>query len=169
MTDNRRSLAAGLLLILIGAAFLFAQLAPQYFEWFDIENAWPLIIVAFGGLMLLIGILTGTPALAVPACIIGGIGGLLYWQNATGNWETWAYAWTLIPGFVGIGIILSGLLSGQVNQGLREGGRTLIVSAVMFAIFGSFLGGGDVFKWMFPIVAILGGVVLLVQNVLKRS
>jgi hypothetical protein len=169
MTDNRRSLTVGLVLILVGAAFLFAQLAPQYFEWVNWEDAWPLFIVAFGGLFLLLGILTGAPALAVPACIIGGIGGLLYWQNATGNWETWAYAWTLIPGFVGVGIILSGLLSGQLSQGLREGGRTLLVSAILFAIFGSFLGGGDLFQWVLPVVAIAGGVLLLVQNLFQRS
>ena len=92
MTDNRRSLTTGLVLILVGAAFLFAQLAPQYFEWVNMEDAWPLFILGFALLLLLIGLLTGTPAMAVPASIIGGIGGLLYWQNATGNWETWAYA-----------------------------------------------------------------------------
>ena len=169
MTDNRRSLTAGLVLILVGAAFLFAQVAPQYFEWLNFEESWPLFIVAFGALFLLIGILTGTPALAVPACIIMGIGGLLYWQDATGNWESWAYAWTLIPGFVGVGIILSGLLSGQASQGLREGGRTIIVSAVMFAIFGSFLGGGAISDWVLPVVAIVGGVLLLAQNLFRRS
>jgi hypothetical protein len=153
----------------VGAAFLFAQLAPQYFEWVNMEDAWPLFILGFALLLLLIGLLTGTPAMAVPASIIGGIGGLLYWQNATGNWETWAYAWTLIPGFVGVGIILSGLLSGQVNQGLREGGRTILISAILFAVFGSFLGGGDIFQWVLPVVAILGGVLLLVQNLFKRN
>lgn len=169
MTDNRRSLATGLILILVGAAFLVAQVAPQYFEWFDTEDAWPLLIVAFGVLFLLMGILTGTPALAVPASIIGGIGGLLYWQNATGNWETWAYAWTLIPGFVGVGIILSGVLSGQTSHALREGGRTILVSAILFAIFGSFLGGGEMFEWVFPVAAILGGLLLLFQNLFRRS
>lgn len=169
MTNNRRSLTTGLVLILVGAAFLFAQLAPEYFEWVNFEDAWPLFIVAFGGLLLLIGILTGAPAMAVPACIISGIGGLLFWQEATGNWESWAYAWTLIPGFVGVGVILSGLLGGQASQGLREGSRTIIVSAVLFAIFGSFLGGGDIFKWLLPVVAILGGVLLLAQNLFQRS
>jgi hypothetical protein len=169
MTDNRRSLATGLILILLGAAFLSAQVAPQLFEWFDVENAWPLIIVAFAVFLLLIGILTGTPGMAVPACIIGGLGGLFYWQHLTGNWESWAYTWTLIPGFVGVGIILSGLLSGQVSQGLREGGRTIIVSAVLFAVFGSLLGGGDLFKWVFPVVAIAGGLLLLIQNIFQRN
>lgn len=169
MTDNRKSLATGLVLILVGAAFLLAQVAPQYFEWLDMENAWPLLIVAVGVVLLLIGLLAGTPGMAIPACIVGGIGGLLYWQNATGNWETWAYAWTLIPGFVGVGIILNGLLSGQVSQGLREGGRTIIVSAFLFAIFGSFLGGGDIFKWVFPVAAILGGALLLIQNLFQRN
>jgi hypothetical protein len=43
--------------------------------------------------------------MAVAACIIGGIGGILYWQSYTGDWASWAYVWTLIPGFSGIGII----------------------------------------------------------------
>lgn len=169
MSENRSSLAAGLVLILVGVAFLIAQFVPQYFDWINWEDAWPLFIVAFGVFLLLIGILTGTPGLAVPACIFVGIGGLLFWQNATGNWESWAYAWTLIPGFVGVGVILSGLLSGQASHGFREGGRTIIVSAVLFAVFGSFLGGGRIFEWVFPVIAIGGGVILLLQNLLARK
>jgi hypothetical protein len=110
--DRRRrsSLAAGLVLILLGAWFLVAQWVPGLQTWFS----WPLTIVGVGVLLLIIGLLTRVPAMAVPACIVGGIGGLLYWQNATGNWESWAYAWTLIPGFVGVGIVLSGLLGGEI-------------------------------------------------------
>ena len=42
-------------------------------------------------------LLTGQPGMLVPACIVGGIGGMLYWQNLTGDWASWSYSWSLIP------------------------------------------------------------------------
>ena len=127
--DRRRrsSLAAGLVLILLGAWFLAIQWVPGLQAWFS----WPLIIVGGGVLLLMIGLLTRVPAMAVPACIVGGIGGLLYWQNATGNWESWAYAWALIPGFVGVGIVLSGLFGGETRQAVRGGSWLILISLVL--------------------------------------
>ena len=101
-SQRRSSLVGGLVLVLLGALFLAVQWLPGLQLWFS----WPLIIIGIGVLLLIVGLLTGVPAMAIPACIVGGIGGLLYWQNATGNWESWAYAWTLIPGFVGVGMVL---------------------------------------------------------------
>jgi len=123
-------------MILLGAWFLAGQLVPGLQAWF----AWPLTIVGVGVLLLIIGLLTGVPGLAVPACIVGGIGGLLYWQDATGNWESWAYAWALIPGFVGVGGVLAGLLGGEGRQAVRGGGTLILISLILFAIFGSFFG-----------------------------
>ena len=101
--------------------------------------------------------------MAVPACIVGGVGGLLYWQNLSGQWETWSYAWTLIPGFVGVGVILSGILSGQTAQSLRDGGRTIMVSLVLFVVFGSLLGG-NLTGIVWPSLLIGAGILLLVGN-----
>ena len=112
---------------------------------------------------LIAAMLTGIPGLAVPAAIIGGIGGLLYWQNQTGNWESWAYAWTLIPGFVGVGIIVSGLLGKQPGKALREGLNVIVVSLILFALFGSFLGGRNIFGPYWPVLLILLGLWLLVR------
>jgi hypothetical protein len=166
-TKKRSNLAAGLLLILLGAAFLMAQLYPTLFEWLDPSRNWPLIVIGVGLLMLVIGLLTGVPAMAVPACIIGGIGGLLYWQNFTGNWGSWSYVWTLIPGFVGVGIIISGLLSGQGRKALREGSGTILVSVVLFAIFGFLMGGTDFSGLAWPILLIGVGVIVLVRSLFR--
>lgn len=133
---RRASLAAGLVWILLGALFLVAQWVPGLRPWFS----WPVIVVGLGVLLLVIGLLVGVPGLAVPACIVGGIGGLLYWQEATGNWESWAYAWTLIPGFGGAGIVLSGLLGGRPRRSVRGGGWLILISLVLFLIVGSFCG-----------------------------
>jgi hypothetical protein len=108
MNDRRRSqLAGGLVMVLLGAALLAVQLVPSLKHWIetsiDWSNSWALVVVGVGVFLLILGLLLGAPGMAVPACIVGGIGGLLYWQNATGRWETWAYAWALIPGLAGVG------------------------------------------------------------------
>jgi len=105
--------------------------------------------------------------MAVPACIVGGIGCLLYWQNATGNWESWAYAWTLIPGFLGVGILLAGLLEGRLRQSLDSGIFFIVISLVMFAIFGSFLGGLQIFGLYWPVLLILFGLWMLVRTLFR--
>lgn len=163
---NRTNLAAGLLLILVGGVFLAAQIAPGLFTWFQPELNWPLFVVGAGFVLLVIGLLANEPGMAVPACIVGGVGGLLYWQNLTKRWETWSYAWALIPGFVGVGVILSGILSGQTAQSFREGGRAILVSLVLFVVFGTIMGGQFTgFVW--PSILIAAGVILLIGNLLR--
>jgi hypothetical protein len=167
--SRRGNIIVGALLILLGGWFLASQFYPQLNEWVQIEFTWPLIIIGVGAFLLLLGLLTGTPGMAVPAVIVGGIGGLLYWQNTTGNWESWIYAWTLIPGFVGLGILLAGLLEGKLRQSLNSGLFLVILSLVLFAIFGSFLGGVDVLGPYWPVLLILLGAWLLVRGLLRRS
>ncbi len=165
MDHKRRSgLAAGLVLILLGALFLLVQFVPEL----QLMISWPLIIVGVAVFLLVIGLLTGEPGMAVPACVVGGIGGLLYWQNATGNWESWAYAWTLIPGFVGVGIILSGLFGGERRQAVRGGGWLILISLVLFAAFGSFFGALGLVGSYWPVLLIVLGLLILVRPWLRR-
>ena len=164
MEQNRRgSLVIGLILILLGGLFLLGQLLPDLQSWVNLEFSWPWIIIGVGLLFLLAGLIAGVPDLAVPAAIIGGIGGLLYWQNQTGNWGSWAYAWTLIPGFVGVGIILAGLLGKRPGKAFQEGLNVIIVSLVLFAIFSSFLGGRNIFGPYWPVLLIVLGLWLLIR------
>ena len=162
--SQRSNLASGLALILIGAVFLVVQFVPGLHIWVS----WPLIIVGVGVLLLVIGLLTGVPGMAVPACVVGGIGGLLYWQNATGNWESWAYAWALIPGFAGVGGILSGLLGGDLRRSLVPGGWLILISLILFAIFGSFFGAIGVLGTYWPVLIIALGVLSLIRPLLSR-
>ncbi len=163
---NRTNLAAGMLLILVGGIFLAFQVAPGLVGWLRPELNWPLFVIGAGFVLLVIGLLTDEPGMAVPASIVGGVGALLYWQNLTGRWETWSYAWTLIPGFVGLGVILSGILSGRTAQSLRDGGRTILVSLVLFVVFGSLLGG-NLTGIVWPALLIAAGVILLLGNILR--
>ncbi len=168
--DRRRSnnIVLGVLLVLLGGWFLASQFYPQLTAWVNLNLSWPLIIVAVGVFLFLMGLLVGAPGMAIPACIVGGIGCLLYWQNATGNWQSWAYAWTLIPGFLGAGILLSGLLEGRFRQSLDGGLFFIVISLVMFAVFGSFLGGLQIFGPYWPVLLIILGFWMLARVFMRR-
>ncbi len=135
----RTQLALGLFLILV-AAFLAALRFYPPLRALIPPFAWPMWVVIAGGIILLIGLLVGAPGMAVPACIVAGIGGILYYQNATGDWESWAYIWTLIPGFVGVGTILAGILGQDFRQSVRHGLNLVLVSAILFLVFASVFG-----------------------------
>ena len=166
---NRFSALVGLILVVIGAWFLAVQLVPDLDRWWQEMFSWPWLVIGVGVLLLIIGLLGGAPGMAVPAAIIGGIGGLLYWQYSTGNWESWVYAWTLIPGFVGVGVILAGLLEGTWRPAVRGGGTLIVISIVLFAIFGSFLGGPISLGIYWPVVLIVLGVWFLLGPALRGA
>ncbi len=166
---TRSNLTGGVLLILLGLFFLAYQIMPGWMAWLRMEVGWPLIVVGVGAFLLIFGLLVGAPGMAVPACVVAGIGGILYWQNATNDYSSWAYAWALIPGFVGVGTILSGLLgAGRLRDSLEGGSWLILISLVMFAIFGSFLGGLNLFGAYWPVLLIALGLIVLVRGFFRR-
>lgn len=168
MDRGRRSaLAGGIALILGGVLFLIIQIVPGWENWLE----WPMFIIGVGVLLLVIGLVTGATGMTIPACVVGGIGGILYYQNATGDWTSWAFAWSLIPGFVGVGIILSGLFEGNLRRQLREGGQLILISLIMFTIAGSLsgaLGLSGLGKY-WPVLLIALGVLILVGRLFPRQ
>ncbi len=170
-TNRRRNITSGILLILIGLTFLAFQVFPGLRIWADREFTWPMtiIFVAFG--LLVLGALTGTADLLAPASIVGGIGGILYLQNARVlTWESWAYLWTLIPGFAGIGVFLAGLVKWRRKE-IIDGLQTVLVSGVLFLVFGSLMGemfGHFPFRDYLPVLLIALGLFLFVRALLDR-
>lgn len=166
MDSNRRSnIAVGLVLILIGVAFLATRLVPAL----AVAFTWPWIIIGVGAAFLVIGALTGVPDMAVPACIIAGIGGILLYQNSSGDWGSWTYMWALIPGFVGVGMLLAALMGSKGKHQVRDALRTMLTSAVMFLIFGSFFGA---FTWLgdyWPLLLVGAGVIVLLMGMFRKG
>ncbi len=170
MQNQRRTgLVGGVILLLLGGWLLAMQLFPSLARLIKIEFAWPLFVIAAALVILVIGLLTSTPGMAVPACVVGGIGCLLYYQNLSGNWSSWAYAWTLIPGFAGVGALLAGLLGDNPSRSYRDGLNLIVISAIMFLIFGSFLGGLNLLGQWWPLLLILLGVWLLIRPLFRRA
>ena len=162
---SRSAIVVGTILILLGVFFLVTRIVPGIISTFS----WPFVIIGVGVVFLVVALVTWTPGLAVPACIIGGIGGILYWQNLTGAWWTWSYAWALIPGFSGVGILVNGILEGKPLKGLFDGGWPILVSLLLFFLFGSFFGG---LPWLGPwwaVVLIAIGVLVVLRPLVHRG
>lgn len=169
MEGNRRgALVVGVLLILIGAWFLAIEMVPGWHDRVYGAYGWPLFVIGAGVVLLVIGILSGAYGMAIPAAIVSGVGGLLYWQNLTGRWGSWAYAWALIPAFVGVGIILAGLMQGRPHA-LWEGGWLILIGLVVFAVFGSALGGISVLGPYWPVLLIVWGVLVLGRALVRLA
>ena len=170
MKQNRSNLALGIILLVIGGWLLLTRQVPSIQEWLDANFAWPMYTIGAGLLVLLIGLVTGAPVMAVPASIIAGIGGILYYQNATDSFTSWSYMWTLIPGFVGVGSILAGLLGENTRRNIGHGLRLLVTSAVLFLIFATFFGGLSILgEYGLPVILILLGVYILARGFMRGN
>lgn len=162
---RRSGVVGGVILILLGLLFLASEIAPQYFQFWD----WPFIIIGLGVVFIIWAILSGTGGLAIPGAVIGGIGGILYYQSITGEWESWSYIWALIPGFVGIGIIISGIIDQTYKESFSSGLILLLISTILFFAFGSAFGMQPEITQYWPVLLIALGLISLVRAVFSGS
>jgi hypothetical protein len=133
--QNRTQLALGILLVLLGVWFIAVRQIPILKPFSNLNWDWPLYVIGAGVVLLLIGLVTAAPRIAIPAAIVAGIGGILYYQNMSRDWESWNFMWTLIPGFVGVGNILAGLFGDDTRHNLERGLNLIVISAVLFLVF----------------------------------
>jgi hypothetical protein len=169
MRQNRSNLFLGLLLIAIGAWLVATRQVPSL-QQFTENMTGATWTIAAGVLILVIGLITGAPGMAVPASIVAGIGGILYYQDQVGDYASWTYMWTLIPGFVGVGTILAGLLGENTSRNLGSGLRLLVFSAVLFLVFGTFFGDLEFLgEYGVAIILILLGLFVLARGFWRRG
>ncbi len=164
--DNQ-SLVIGLILVAVGLIFLAAQFIPGLGDWLHPAYSWPLIIIAVGVFLLLVAFFTSGRESAIPGCIITGIGIILYYQNATGDWNSWAYVWALIPALAGLGTLTAGLLRGNRAE-VHSGLGLILTGLVLFVVFGAFFGA---FGWLgpyWPLLLVGAGILLLATQYFRR-
>ncbi|HWQ45704.1 MAG TPA: hypothetical protein VN376_02490 [Longilinea sp.] len=169
MNSNQRfSLTIGIILILLGIFFVVIRFIPGLDT--SMNALWPFFIIGAGAVLLIIGASVGSPEMAIPAFIVAGIGGILYFQNSiTHDFSSWSYMWTLIPGFVGLGEITSYLMGSRNKNSLRSGLNTLTTSLIMFLVFGAFFGAFRVLGDYWPLVLVAAGLLLLFRSFFKPS
>lgn len=141
---NRTQLVLGLVLILVAGWLVLNQIQPEWTAWLHLDFEWPMWVMLSGAALLLIGLATGNSEMAIPACIVAGVGGILYYQNASGDWDSWSYMWALLPGLGGVGNLLSATIGGTLKQEGRHAINTIFISLIMFLIFAAIFGGLEI-------------------------
>jgi hypothetical protein len=172
---RRGSIAAGIFLVVLGVAFLVARVLHLEYG----LGTWPVWIVVPGIALFIGGLVVGGPGglgMTIPGAIVTTVGLILWIQDATGLWATWAYAWALVaPTSVGFAMLVYGLVHGD-RELRRNGLRTFLVGIALFAGFALFfegaigLSGGRIpaADILLPVVAIGIGVVFLALSVMRR-
>ena len=165
---DRSQLTLGVLLVLLGVWFFAARQVPSLRAWLEVQFEWPFYVIGAGALILVIGLITGAPAMSIPACIVAGIGGILYYQNRSGDWESWSFLWALIPGFVGVGTIVMGLLGEDTRRNLSHGVNLLVISAVLLLVFATLMRRLNVLGQFGPAaLLVLLGLYIIVRSLLR--
>jgi hypothetical protein len=177
-THHRRNpIVAGIVLIAIGAiAWAMNATGTDPSSWLG-GSGWTLFILIPGIVLFTGGLLAqDEPAvgLTIAGSIITTIAVMLFAMDRTGHYEAWAYAWTLIPGAAGIGVLLHGFQTDDQRK-IRAGSRLIAISLVMFALGAVFFEtifqtgtvpfGVDAF-W--PVVLVVVGVVVIALAFLRE-
>jgi hypothetical protein len=129
--------AMGVMLIAIGAiGYAVTQTGLDLDDWMG-GSGWTLLVLG-PGVLLLGGALLTERASALGFTIAGSIvitvGLLLLYMDRTGHWESWAYAWTIIPAAAGVALLAHGVRSGSSR--LVSGGARLIGIGVLMLVLG---------------------------------
>jgi hypothetical protein len=167
-------LAVGAILVIVGGILLAGQLLDVGLG----DLGWPLIIVAIGVALLLIGLLVVRESgMVVGGSVVTTVGLVLLYQDQTGHWESWAYAWALVgPAASGLGLAIWGLRSGDGGD-VRNGTWGFLGGLAFFAVGYLFFEGvigisGERLplpEWSLPALVIGIGVVILIRGMLQRG
>lgn len=168
---NLWGLLGGLLLIVMGLIFL----AGEFFSFNAWGYIWPFFIIGVGAAFFAAMFATGRDggAFAIPGSIILTTGLILFVQNLFNIWATWAYAWALIIAAVGVGLLIFGSRSG-IPTLQQAGGVVTGVGLFIFFVFGlvfeigaSLFGFESLAGFIFPVLLILVGLMILFGRVVQ--
>ncbi|MBZ0295701.1 MAG: hypothetical protein K8L99_24295 [Anaerolineae bacterium] len=164
--NNGQNMAAW---ILIGVGVLF--LVAQTLSFSILGTFWPLFVMLPGFVFLYAALRgdRGKAGLAVPGAMITGTGLILFYQNLTNHWESWAYIWALYPVFLGLALAFIGRRTHSEDT-FRTGNGFVkwgfIGFVALWALFEGFIFGGRsavITTWL-PLGLIALGIFLLFQR-----
>jgi hypothetical protein len=139
---------------------------------------WPFFIIIPGLVLVAMAFLPSPPqglGLAIAGSIVTTVGLILFYQQSTGYWESWAYAWALIPGASGLSMAIYGLVSRDgelVRNGLWIDGVAALLFLIGFSFFETMFETGrvpvDLGMW-WPAILIGVGLLITVSAVLRST
>ena len=165
----------GVLLVALGATTLIArELGFNLFEAIG-SWGWPFFVIVPGVVLLAASLVPAPPkglGFATAGAIVTMVGALLLYQSRADHFESWAYAWALVPLAAGVATALYGLLARERKM-VTTGTTMAAVAAGLFLVGAWFFEGvfagerrlTDIDAW-WPIgVIVLGGVIVLLAAV----
>jgi hypothetical protein len=160
---KRSNISLGIVLIIVGLLMLLGQ-------WINFANwGWPLFIIVPGLIQLVLAFTNKDSAgLAIPGSIVTTVGLILFVQNITGNYQSWAYAWGLIVAAVGFGRFMRGVLTNNTGE-KASGWRNLLLGLGFFVGFGAFFelfifSESRLARYLVPVGLVLVGAYLVFQR-----
>ena len=168
------SVALGAALVIVGIILFASQAAGIALG----DVGWPLWIIVGGGAILFVGLLVLTEApVVVGGTVVTTVGLVLLYQDTTGHWESWAYAWALVgPAATGLGTMLWGIRTAD-GGAVRNGTWGLLVGLALFVIGFLFFEGVigisgrrlPLPEWTLPAAIIVAGLAILVRGLFGRE
>ncbi len=169
----------GTVLVIVGVGwFVLRELRIDPFE--AISGAgWPYFVIIPGVALLLASLVPAAPrgvGFAIAGSIVTTVGTVLLYQQTTGHWTSWAYAWALVgPGAAGLGMLVYGLIFGQRDL-LAAGARLVAIAGAIFAVgywyFETVFSTGrapvELREW-WPVVVVGVGLTALLAGFLSRG
>jgi hypothetical protein len=165
--------ALGGLLLLAGIVVLLGQVLQP-----DLARVgWPFFVIVPGVALLGLGLATGGrlgEVLAMAGGVVTVDGLVLWFQEATGRFETWAYAWTLALVGAGGGRWLLGVVRSRRDLA-ASGGWLVLAGLAAFVVFAAFFEvvigiGGRRYepagRYALPALLIVAGLALLSRRLL---
>ncbi|HEY7736519.1 MAG TPA: hypothetical protein VH813_06970 [Candidatus Limnocylindrales bacterium] len=126
--------AIGVILIVVGVigyAIVQAGLDPG--DWLG-GSGWTLFVIGAGVALLGAALLTERASalgFTIAGAIVTTVGLLLLSMDRAGHWETWAYAWSLIPAAAGVALVAHGVRIGA-SPVMATGARLIGIGALLF-------------------------------------
>ncbi|MGH2352936.1 MAG: hypothetical protein ACRDJN_15105 [Chloroflexota bacterium] len=167
------ALAIGAILVVVGVLLFIGQLVDIGIE----DVGWPFLVIAVGAVLLALGLFVNREqGMVIGGTVVTVVGLVLWYQNSTDHWESWAYAWALVgPAASGLGLALWGLRTGDGGD-VRNGTWGLLGGLAIFIVGYLFFEGVigisgqrlPLPEWVLPAAVIVIGVVLLGRGLLQR-
>jgi hypothetical protein len=167
------AIGLGVALLMIGGLLFVGQLLDIGLE----DIGWPAIVIGIGVIILVLGLFVNREqGMVIGGTVVTTVGLVLLYQNATGRWETWAYAWALVgPAASGLGMVLWGIRTANPAE-IRNGTWALLTGLAIFVVGFLFFEGviglsGEPLglpEWLLPVVVIAIGVVILARGIFDR-
>ena len=167
------AIGLGVALLLIGGLLFVGQLLDIGID----DVGWPAIVIGVGVVILVLGLFVNREqGMVIGGTVVTTVGLVLLYQNTTGRWETWAYAWALVgPAASGLGMMLWGIRTANPVE-IRNGTWALLTGLAIFVVGFLFFEGviglsGEPLglpEWLLPVMVIAIGVVILARGIFDR-